>query len=84
MLKTITAIRPHKIPKKINPKASFVPPKNKTIGNPKAETVKVPKEAPFPAGLRNESKTNKDDLSLSSDKNEKENSSDVGGTEVEN
>ena len=45
---------------------------------------KVPKEAPFPAGLRNESKTNKDDLSLSSDKNEKENSSDVGGTEVEN
>ena len=47
MLKTITAIRPHKIPKKINPKASFVPPKNKTIGNPKAETVKVPNEAPI-------------------------------------
>ena len=47
MLKTSTAIRPHKMPRKINPDASFVPPKNKTIGKPKAETVKVPKEAPI-------------------------------------
>ena len=45
---------------------------------------KIPNEAPFPAGLRNDSKSNKDDLSLSSDKNEKEISSQVEGAEVEN
>ena len=45
---------------------------------------KIPSEAPFPAGLRNDSQFNKDDLSLSSDKNEKEISSEVEGAEVEN
>ena len=45
---------------------------------------KMPNEAPFPAGFRNDSKSNKDDLSLSSDKNEKEISSEVEGAEVEN
>ena len=45
---------------------------------------KIPNEAPFPAGFRNDSKSNKDDLSLSSDKNEKEISSEVEGVEVEN
>ena len=45
---------------------------------------KIPNEAPFPAGFRNDSKSNKDDLSLSSDKNEKEISSEVEGAEVEN
>ena len=45
---------------------------------------KIPNEAPFPAGLQNDSKSNNDDLSLSSDKNEKEISSEVEGAEVEN
>ena len=45
---------------------------------------KIPNEAPFPAGLRNDSKSNKDDISLSSDKNEKEISSEVQGAEIEN
>ena len=45
---------------------------------------KTPKEAPFPAGFRNDSKSNLDDLSLSSDKNEKEISSEVEGADVEN
>ena len=45
---------------------------------------KTPNEASFPAGYRNDSKSNKDDLSLSSDKNEKEISSEVEGVEVEN
>ena len=45
---------------------------------------KIPKEAPFPAGFRNDGKSNKDDLSLSSDKNEKESSPEVEGAEVEN
>ena len=45
---------------------------------------KIPNEAPFPAGFRNDSKSKKDDLSLSSDKNEKEISSEVEGAEVEN
>ena len=45
---------------------------------------KIPNEAPFPAGFRNNSKSNKDDFSLSSDKNEKEISSEVEGAEVEN
>ncbi len=45
---------------------------------------KIPKEVPFPAGLLNDSKTNNDDLSLSSDQNEKETSSEVKGAEVEN
>lgn len=44
----------------------------------------IPNEAPFPAGFRNDSKSNLDDLSLSSDKNEKEISSEVEGAEVEN
>ena len=44
----------------------------------------MPNEAPFPAGFRNDSKSNKEDLSLSSDKNEKEISSEVEGAEVEN
>ena len=45
---------------------------------------KIPNEAPFPAGFRNNSKSNKEDFSLSSDKNEKEISSEVEGAEVEN
>ena len=45
---------------------------------------KIPNEAPFPAGFRNDSKSNNDDLSLSSDKNEKEISSEVEGAKVEN
>ncbi len=45
---------------------------------------KTPNEAPFPAGFKNVSKANKDDPSLSSDKNEKEISSKVEGAEVEN
>ena len=45
---------------------------------------KIPDEAPFPAGFRNDIKSNKDDLSLSSEKNEKEISSEVEGAEVEN
>ncbi len=45
---------------------------------------KIPSEAPFPAGFRKDSQSNKDDLSLSSDKNEKEISSEVEGAEVEN
>jgi len=45
---------------------------------------KIPNEAPFPAGFRNDSNSNKDDLSLSSDKNEKEISSEVEGAKVEN
>ena len=45
---------------------------------------KIPNEAPFPAGFRNDSKSKKDDLSLSSDKNEKEISSEVEGAKVEN
>ena len=45
---------------------------------------KTPNEAPFPAGFQNDSKTNKDDLSLSSEKNEKENSLLDEGAEGEN
>ena len=45
---------------------------------------KTPNEAPYPAGLQNDTNSNKDDLSLSSDKNEKEISSEVEGAEVEN
>ncbi len=45
---------------------------------------KTPNEAPFPAGFKNDSKANKDNSSLSSDKNEKEISSKVEGAEVEN
>ena len=45
---------------------------------------KIPNEAPFPAGFRNDSKSNNDNLSLSPDKNEKEISSEVEGVEVEN
>jgi len=45
---------------------------------------KTPKEAPFPAGFRNDKKSNKDDLSLSSDKNEKEISSIDEGAMSEN
>ena len=45
---------------------------------------KTPNDVPFPAGFRNDSKANKNDLSLSSDQNEKEISSEVEGAEVEN
>ena len=45
---------------------------------------KTPKEAPFPAGFLNDSKANKNDISLSSDQNEKEISSEVEGAELEN
>ena len=45
---------------------------------------KTPNEAPFPAGLKNDGKGNKNDLSLSSDQNEKEISSEVEGAEIEN
>ena len=45
---------------------------------------KTPNEAPFPAGFLNDSKAIKDDLSLSSDKNEKEISSVDEGAEGEN
>ena len=45
---------------------------------------KIPNEAPFPAGFRNYSKSNNEDLSLSSDKKEKEISSQVEGAKVEN
>ena len=46
ILRTITAVRPQIIPKKINPKASSAPPNHNTIGNPNADTERVPKEAP--------------------------------------
>ena len=45
---------------------------------------KTPNEVPFPAGLLNDSKTNNDDISLSSAQNEKKVSSDVEGGKVEN
>ena len=45
---------------------------------------KTPNEAPFPAGLRNDSKANKDDLSLSPHQHEKEISSEDEGAEDEN
>jgi len=45
---------------------------------------KIPDEVPFPAGLRKDSKAKKDDLSLSSTKNEKEISSEDDGAEGEN
>ena len=44
---------------------------------------KTPNEAPFPAGFRNDNKANKDDLSLSSDQNEKEITSIDEGAEGE-
>ena len=44
----------------------------------------TPNEAPFPAGYQNNIKSNKEDLSSSSDQNEKEISSEVEGAEVEN
>ena len=44
---------------------------------------KTPNEAPFPAGFRNDNKDNKDDLSLSSDQNEKEITSIDEGAEGE-
>ena len=49
-----------------------------------AVKYKTPNEAPFPAGFRNDNKANKDDLSLSSDQNEKEISSELEGAEIEN
>ena len=45
MLKIRTAVKPATIPKYINPRASSPPPNQSTIGKPKADTVKVPKEA---------------------------------------
>lgn len=45
---------------------------------------KTPNEAPFPAGYRNDNKAKKDDISLSSDQNEKEISSIDEGAESEN
>ncbi len=45
---------------------------------------KTPNEAPFPAGFRNDNKAHNDDLSLSSDKNEKEISSIDEGAKGEN
>ena len=47
MLRTITAVRPQIIPRKINPKASSPPPNHNTIGKPNADTERVPKEAPI-------------------------------------
>ena len=47
MLKTKIAASPQTIPKKIKPIASSPPPNHKTIGNPKAETERVPNEAPI-------------------------------------
>ena len=58
--------------------------KNSVVLLRDAIKYKTPNEAPFPAGLRSESIVNKDDLSLSSDQNEKEVSSEVNGAEVEN
>ena len=49
-----------------------------------AVKYKTPNDAPFPAGFRNDNKANKDDPSLSSDKNEKEISSINEGAEGEN
>ena len=49
-----------------------------------AVKYKTPNEAPFPAGFRNDNKAIKDDLSLSSDQNEKEISSIDEGAEGEN
>jgi large subunit ribosomal protein L3 len=49
-----------------------------------AVKYKTPNEAPFPAGFRNDNKANKDNLSLSSDQNEKEISSINEGAEGEN
>ncbi len=47
ILNTSTAARPEIIPKYINPRASSPPPNHKIIGNPSAEMVNVPKEAPI-------------------------------------
>ena len=58
--------------------------KNSVVLLRDAIKYKTPNEAPFPAGFRSESIVNKDDLSLSSDQNEKEISSEVSGAEVEN
>lgn len=49
-----------------------------------AVKYKTPNEAPFPAGFRNDNKANKDNLSLSSDQNEKEISSIDEGAKGEN
>ena len=49
-----------------------------------AVKYETPNEAPFPAGFRNDNKAKKDDLSLSSDQNEKEISSIDEGAEGEN
>jgi large subunit ribosomal protein L3 len=49
-----------------------------------AVKYKTPNEAPFPAGFRNDNIANKDNLSLSSDQNEKEISSIDEGAEGEN
>ena len=45
---------------------------------------KTPDNAPFPAGLANENKTNNEDISLSNIDNNKETSSELEGGEVEN
>ena len=45
---------------------------------------KTPKEAPFPAGFRDDRNAKKDDLPLSSDQNEKEISSTDEGADGEN
>ena len=58
--------------------------KNSVVLLRDAIKYKTPNEAPFPAGFRSNSADNKDDLSLSSDQNEKEISSEVDGAEVEN
>ena len=55
-----------------------------TMESWKAIKHKIPNEAPFPAGFRNDSKSNKNDISLSSDKNVKEISPEGEGAEVEN
>ena len=47
MLKMSIAVRPQIIPRKIKPSASSPPPNHKIIGKPKAETDRVPKEAPI-------------------------------------
>ena len=46
MLKIRTAVRPEIMPKNIKPSASSPPPNQRTIGKPRAEIVKVPKDAP--------------------------------------
>ena len=47
-------------------------------------SYKTPENAPFPAGLANENKTNNEDVSPSNIDNKKETSSELEGGEVEN